>query len=248
MPSPDALLHPTVFTGVPALVAGFTTRAFAGAGPDAVAEARRRLGALHGFEAVASAGQVHGADVAVVREAGYVPAHDGLVTDQAGLLLTVVSADCALVLLADAASGVLGACHSGWRGTAADIVGKTVDAMCGLGAEARRVRAWVAPCISVGAFEVGEEVAAHFSGDIVVRRPEWPRPHVDLRAALAAQLRAAGMADERVEFSDACTASDLERFYSYRAEGGTPGRMIAFVGLRADGPESRTPPRILPAD
>lgn len=248
MQASDALLRPTVFGNAPSLVAGFTTRAFAGAEPDAVAEARRRLGALHGFEAVVSAGQVHGADVAVVREGGHASAHDGLVTDQAGLLLTVVSADCALVLLADAEAGVLGACHSGWRGTVADIAGKTVEAMRGLGADARRVRAWVAPCIGVGAFEVGEEVATHFSSDAVVRRPEWPRPHVDLRAALTAQLRAAGVPDEGAEFSDACTASDLGRFYSYRAEGGTAGRMIAFVGLRDGVPELRTPPRILPAD
>jgi YfiH family protein len=228
------ILRPTALNALPDVVAGFTTRAFAP--PDEPIErVRRRVGQAAGFEAVASVKQVHGTDVATVREAGHVPAHDGLVTDRRGLLLTTVAADCALVLFADAAAGVVGACHSGWRGTAANIVDKTVEAMRALGAEPARLRAWVAPCISAEAFEVGEEVAAHFAGDAVVRRPEWPHPHVDLRSALRAQLAAAGLAAGHVEVDEACPALDAGRFYSYRAEGGTAGRMVGFVGLRSRG-------------
>jgi len=226
------MLRPAVFADLPALVAGFTTRDFAPPEEGALDDARRRLGAAFGFPAVASVGQVHGSDVATVREGGHTPAHDGLVTDRPGLLLTVVSADCALVLLADAEAGVVGACHSGWRGTVADVVGRTVAAMQRLGAEPARVRAYVGPCISAEAFEVGEEVAAQFAEGHVVRRPGWPRPHVDLKGAIAAQLRAAGVPEAQTEVDAACTASDTARFYSYRAEGGTPGRLIGFIGRR----------------
>jgi YfiH family protein len=227
------MIRPAVFADLPDLAAGVTTRAFAPAEAGAVNDARRRLGAHLGFPAIASAGQVHGSAVATVREGGHVPAHDGLVTDRPGLLLTVVSADCALVLLADAEAGVVGACHSGWRGTAAGVVGKTVEAMTQRGAEAGRMRAYVGPCISAEAFEVGEEVAAAFAEAHVIRRPGWARPHVDLKAAVAAQLRTAGVPEALTETDAACTASDLDRFYSYRAEGGTAGRLIGFIGRRS---------------
>lgn len=209
------------------VVAGFTRRGFssADAGQDA---ARARLADVLG-RPVASVGQVHGAAVATVNGPGLVPDHDGLVTAAPGLVLSVVAADCALVLLADAQAGVVGACHAGWRGTAGGVVGATVAAMRALGAEPGRIRAALGPCISADAFEVGEEVAAQFDPSVVVRRAEWPRPHVDLRADLALQLAEAGVAD--VETSAACTVGDNDRYFSYRAEAGTPGRMLGFVGL-----------------
>ena len=212
----------------PGLVAGFTRRDFspADAGQDA---ARARLAEVIGMP-VASVGQVHQASVATVREPGHVAAHDGLVTDVRGLVLSVVAADCALVLLADSEAGVVGACHSGWRGTVAGIAGQTVAAMARLGAEPARIVAALGPCISAQAFEVGEEVAAAFDASAVSRRPEWPRPHVGLRADLVRQLGEAGVSD--VETNEACTVGDNDRFFSYRAESGTPGRMLGFVGLR----------------
>lgn len=208
------------------LVAGVTTRAFSP--PDERLDvARARLGAEVGMP-VASVGQVHGSAVAVVHEAGHVPAHDGLVTGVPGLLLTVVAADCGLVLLGDPEAGVVGACHSGWRGTVAGVVGETIRAMARLGAEPGRTRAYLGPCIAVGAFEVGEEVAAQFDGAAVARRPEWPRPHVDLKAELRRQLAEAGVT--QVEVDEACTVAHNGRFYSYRVEGERAGRIIGFAG------------------
>ena len=228
------MIRPAVFADLPAVVAGFTTRAFAPPAEGVLDDARQRLGAQFDFAEVASAGQVHASDVAVVEAGGHTPAHDGLVTSRPGVLLTVLSADCALVLLADAAAGVVGACHSGWRGTVAEVVRRAVETMEGLGAAPARSRAYVGPCISAEAFEVGEEVAAQFAAEHVVRRPDWPRPHVDLRGAVAAQLRAAGVPEGQTEIDAACTASELDRFYSYRAEGGTPGRLLGFIGLRGE--------------
>ncbi|WP_420455924.1 polyphenol oxidase family protein [Rubrivirga sp.] len=222
-----AILRPG-FAADPRVVAGFTMRTFSPAG-ESLDAARNRLTTVTGM-AVASVGQVHGADVAVVQEPGHVPEHDGLVTDRPGLALSVVAADCAVVLLADAEAGVVGACHSGWRGTVAGIVGETVWAMRELGAEPGRTQAYLAPCISTAAFEVGEEVASQFDPAVVMRRPEWPRPHVDLRSDLVRQLSEAGVG--RTEVAPGCTVSD-GRFYSYRGEAGTTGRMLGFVGLRA---------------
>ena len=227
-PLPDSVLAPTIFDD--GVVSGFTTRTFASA-EEPLDVVRQRVGERAGMP-VASVGQVHRADVAVVRAPGHTPEHDGLVTDVPGLLLTTLAADCALVLLADVQAGVVGACHSGWRGTVAGVVGATVRQMGALGAAPGRVRAYLAPCISAEAFEVGEEVADRFDAAVVLRRPEWPRPHVDLKAELRRQLDAAGVRAAHVEVSDGCTIRDRDRFYSYRAEGGTPGRMIGFIGLR----------------
>ena len=223
----ETVLRPALFDAAPNVVAGVTTRAFSPA-TETLDAARARLAEETGL-AVASVGQVHGADVAVVGGAGHVADHDGLVTDRPDLLLTVIAADCGLVLLADPEAGVVGACHSGWRGTVAGVLGRTVDAMRDLGAEPDRLLAYVAPCISAEAFEVGEEVAAQFDDAVVVRRPEWPRPHVDLRAELGRQLDALGVRPARREVVAACTVAD-GRFYSYRAEGGAAGRMLGFVG------------------
>ena len=223
---PEPVLRPDLDAD-PRLAAGFTTRAFA-AMDEPLGAVRARLAEAERFTAVASVGQVHGAGVAVVRQGGHVAAHDGLVTCTPGVLLTVMSADCALVLLADAEAGVVGACHSGWRGTVAGVAGRTVEAMRRLGAEG--IVGYVGPCISAEALEVGEEVAAQFPPASVVRRAEWPRPHVDLRADLARQLAEAGV--ERVEVSGACTVAEVGQFYSYRAEAGKTGRMLGFVGVR----------------
>lgn len=225
----DAALRPALFDVAPDLVAGVTTRAFSPA-TEPLDAARTRLAEETGL-AVASVGQVHGADVAVVCGVGHVPGHDGLVTDRPGLLLTVIAADCAVVLLADPEAGVVGACHSGWRGTVAGVLDRTVGAMRGLGAEPGRLLAYVGPCISAEAFEVGEEVAAQFDDAVVVRRPGWARPHVDLRAELGRQLDALGVRPARRAAAEACTVAD-DRFYSYRAEGGAAGRMLGFVGRR----------------
>ena len=224
------LLTPSIFTRSD-IVAGFTLRGFAPV-DQSRDDVRTRLGERVGFERVASIGQVHGADVVTVAGGGHTDAHDGVVTAERGVLLTVVAADCALLLLADGEAGVVGACHSGWRGTVAGVLGETVRAMTALGAEPARMRAWLAPCISADAFEVGEEVAAQFRDDVVVRRPEWPRPHIDLRAELAMQLGEAGVAAENVETAGGCTLREPERFYSYRGEGGTEGRMLGYIGLR----------------
>ena len=64
-----------------------------------------------------------------------------------------------------------------------------------------------------------------------MRRPEWPRPHVDLAGDLARQLAEAGV--RQVEAAGACTVGEVDRFYSYRAEDGRTGRMLGFVGVRA---------------
>lgn len=241
------MLIPEIFTPLAHVGAGFTTRA-GGISPEPFAsmnmglstddcpdhvEANRRmaLGRL-GFppDCLAIAGQVHGADVRTVETAGLHRGCDGLVTATPGLVLGVSAADCGAVLLACPDQNIVGACHAGWRGAVAGVVGHTVQAMVDLGADPALIRAYIGPCISGRSFEVGEEVAAEFP-DAVVRRPAGaPRPFVDLPAAILADLMKAGLAPGHVESSGRCTMEEPNVFFSHRASGGRTGRMMGLIG------------------
>lgn len=247
MPTPTLpLSRPEIFADLPNVTAAFTTRAggvsegpFGGLNlglgvgdvPAAVTENRERVLRALGFDALATGGQVHGADVEAVTRPGHTAERDGLVTDRPGLLLAILTADCGCVLLADPEAGVVGACHAGWRGAVAGVVARTLARMRDLGAEPSRVRAALGPCISAANFEVGPEVAEQFDDAFVVRAP-GAKPHVDLKGALRSQLIDAGVADERIEVDARCTF-DTAHFYSYRKEGGRTGRMMGLIGLKA---------------
>ncbi len=250
MPATEpAPLAPALFDNLPGLAAGFSTRlggvsegAFASLNlglttadeRERVLENRRRLFASVGFrpDQLAVAGQVHGSEVREITAPGLFPGFDGMVTRTPGLVLCIGAADCAAVLLADPAQGVIGACHAGWRGAAAGITGKTIRRMEALGADASRLRAYISPCIGVQAFEVGPEVAAQFSPDFVRRNAKTGKAHVDLKAALADQLRRAGVSPAAIEVSPHCTFSETDLFFSHRAEAGATGRMMGFIGLK----------------
>src|SRR5688572_30108060 len=132
-----------------------------GSGDDreAIAENRARAIAavLPGAE-LATVHQIHSANVVRVERPWAQderPHADAMVTDRPGLLLGVLTADCAPVLLADAEAGVVGAAHAGWKGALTGIVHSTVAAMQALGAQPRRMVALVGPCIAQARYDVG---------------------------------------------------------------------------------------------
>lgn len=247
------MLRPDIFRETTSVNAGFSTRAggvstrpFATlnlgfhVGDDAahVQENRRRFcRALRVDPArLATADQVHGANVQRVTTARHVPACDGLVTARPGLALAIGVADCAAVLLADAAAGVVAVLHVGWRGAVAGIVAEGVAAMQAEGAAPERLRAYVSPCIGPDSFEVGPEVAAQFDDTFVVAPdeasdPDRTRPHVNLKAAIRGRLAAAGVSADAIEVSPHDTMAEPDTFFSYRAAGGTTGRMLGLVSL-----------------
>lgn len=242
------LLRPDVFRDVSTVTAGFSTRHGGVSAPPydtlnlglhvgdettCVEENRRRFcDALRVDPAwLVTANQVHGGTVRTVDAPQHVPFCDGLVTSTSGLTLAITAADCAVVLLVDPDADVVGACHSGWRGTVAEVAVHTVDAMVEQGAAPDRMRAYVSPCISLASFEVGEEVAAEFDDAFVHRRDDWRRPHVDLKACLQAQLTRAGLETANVEVSPRCTLAESDTFFSYRASDDGTGVMFGAIGL-----------------
>jgi YfiH family protein len=198
---------------------------------------RRVLNALHpdlGLEAVAVMHQVHGNRVVRV-DLGRGPLDpvadaDGAVTTQAGVVLAVRTADCVPVLLS--APGGVAVAHAGWRGVVAGVVPAAVAALCeATGVGPADVAAAIGPHITREAYEVGGEVVAGMraaglpDATFLLVRP-GRRDHVDLGAAVRAQLERAGLA--HIERVPGCTASD-RRFYSHRRDGPDTGRLAGVV-------------------
>ena len=209
---------------------------------DAVAENRHLAteAVLPGSRLV-TAYQVHSADAVAIRVAPHDhlrPHADALVTDRPGLALGILTADCAPVLLADRAAGVVGAAHAGWKGALGGVTDSTLAAMEALGARRERIVAAVGPCIARVSYEVDTAFARRFeSVDPANERFFTPgRPdhfQFDLEAYVAARLAAAGVG--RVETLGLDTYADAGRFYSYRraTHRGEPGygRQISLIGL-----------------
>lgn len=209
---------------------------------DMVAVNRARVADAMGVktDALATVKQVHSADVVTLTEADDIATvrdiqADGIVTKRRDVALAVLTADCQPILLADAAAGVIGACHAGWRGAMGGVIEATVEAMRGLGAT--RIDAVIGPTISQGAYEVGEDFMENF----LVEDPDYSRyfsggpngkPMFDLPAFGLARLRALGV---EAEWSGHCTYSDPSRFFSYRRathEGQADyGRLISAIAL-----------------
>ena len=215
-----------------------------GSGDDREAIARNRelavAAVLPGAE-LATVHQVH-SNVVVTVERPWPqdgrPHADAMVTNRAGLLLGILTADCAPVLLADAEAGVVGAAHAGWRGALAGVTDATIGAMEALGAQRERMAAAVGPCIGRASYEVDEGFRQRFLDDDRANERFFAggpaeKPHFDLEAFVLARLSAAGLVS--VEALHLDTYADAERFYSYRRSThrgeADYGRQVAMIGL-----------------
>jgi YfiH family protein len=217
---------------------------FTGDEPARVRRNRERFAATAGFDprrAIAPH-HVHGTDVVAV-DATAVPPEgilaphptlraDGLVTTTPRLALLVGAADCAPVFLATRDGSAVAIAHAGWRGTLAGVVGKAVAELCRRAdCTPSRLTAAIGPCIGPCCFEVGEDVATAFARRLpgAVRRVGvGVKPHVDLAAAIARDLRDAGVPG--VPTPPPCTRCRSDEFFSHRSGAGVAvGRMLAAV-------------------
>ncbi len=158
---------------------------------------------------------------------------DALITNTPGTALVIFTADCTPILLYDPVTGAVGAAHAGWRGTAADIAGKTVRAMTEhFGCDPKNIRAAIGPNIGACCFEtdrdvpdaiyalLGEAAAPH-----IVRKGE--KYHPDLKRINACLLARAGV--RCVDISDHCTACDPALYWSHRRVGNARGSQGAII-------------------
>ena len=153
--------------------------------------------------------QTHGVGVAIVNEGGkgkVIPTVDALITREKNLSLVIRVADCGPVWIHCEKTGAIGLVHSGRKGTEAGVVGATIRRMREeFGSEPSSMLALLGPCIRPPHYEV------NFAGEIL---RQLEREKVG-----------------KVVDSGLCTAADLKRFYSYRAEKGKTGRHFAILSL-----------------
>lgn len=191
---------------------------------------------------IVSPHQVHGEEVVVAGEwpDDDRPYADAVVTDRPGILLGILTADCAPVLFADVQAGVVAAAHAGWKGALAGVTDRTIDAMERLGARRTRIAAAIGPCIARANYEVDWTFLERFTREnpgherFFAQGPAG-QPHFDLESYLLARLATAGVA--RVEALGEDTYAQADRFYSYRraTHRSEPsyGRQLSLIGLPA---------------
>ena len=188
-------------------------------------------------------------------------AGDGMVTDTPGLVLAVQTADCLPIILVDRKRRAVGVFHAGWRGTVKRIVEKGVGEMRKhFESDPRNLVAAIGPGVQGCCYEVGEEVRAKFEAQfayasslfrqvkesdpvrekypllfLTARAPghsELPvKLFLDLVEANRRQLLDAGVMSKNIEAVGPCTACHTELLFSYRAEKGITGRMMAAAGI-----------------
>lgn len=166
------------------------------------------------------------------------PHADALVTDRPGLLLGILTADCVPILFADAARGIVGAAHAGWKGALGGVAEATLDAMAALGAQRSAIACAIGPCIGRASYEVSEGFETPFltRDEEDARFFSAGRPghlQFDIAGYVAARLAAAGVT--RIAMLDEDTCSQPERFFSYRrsCQTGEPGygRQISLIAV-----------------
>jgi len=211
--------------------------------PENVAENYRILGKALGFspENLVLANQIHTDIVRVVTKTDCLgslshrdyPECDALVTNTPGIALTVFTADCTPILFCDPVTGAVGAAHAGWRGTAAGIAAKTVEAMVRhFGCDPANIHAAIGPNLGQCHFETDLDVPAAITanyGDEVLPyiRQKGEKYFPDLKAINALSLRKAGV--RHIEISDACTWCESQRFWSHRVTKGDRGSQGAVI-------------------
>jgi polyphenol oxidase len=212
--------------------------------PENVRENRARAMDRLGFagDALRTAFQIHSSRVVTIKASRPEEPRfegDGLVTCLPGVVLGILTADCAPVLLADGEAGVIGAAHAGWRGARGGIVEATIAAMVALGARRSRILAAIGPCIQQTSYEVGPQ----FRHSFVEHEPavaELFAPSVrlghhlfDLPAYVARRVAASAVG--AVEMLPFDTCGEADRFFSYRRTtltgGGDYGRLLSCLVL-----------------
>lgn len=171
--------------------------------------------------------QVHGVRVVKADGVSGTPEADASYTDQANVVCAVMTADCLPVLFCGDGGDIVAAAHAGWRGLQAGIIERTLNAM-----NCREVSVWLGPAIGPEHFEVGEEVREAFllndhrssAAFVPCGNNKWL---ADIYRLARLQLTTLGI--DQVYGGDHCTVADPQRFYSYRRDGATTGRMATLI-------------------
>lgn len=219
--------------------------------PSLVVENRKRFFDALGADSrtLINCSQVHGTHIEIVgkEDCGRgalsldtaIPDTDGLITNEANVPITMNYADCTPLFFYDP-KGVIAVSHGGWRGTAGNIVGKTISMMeKKYGSKREDIRAAIGPAIGLECFEVGRDVIEAMKAlftDEEMKKLSCTKENgkflFDLPGANHVLMRKAGIAEDHIEDCGICTYCHDDIFYSYRKAGGKTGRHMAVMILK----------------
>lgn len=167
---------------------------------------------------------------------------DGYVTDVPNLPLVIFTADCVPIIMEDIKAGVIGAIHSGWRSTVADIEKSAIDAMLSLGASKADIQVAIGPAIEKCCFEVGREVIEAvvqllFGDSLVLSEDMWYQKAngkymLDLKGVVRERLIQIGIPYENIRMVGECTLCHPDKYFSHRYSEGNRGSLATVVMLR----------------
>lgn len=212
--------------------------------PEHVAENKRRVAEEMGVlpSHLLTLYQVHSDRVLIVDASftGERPQADGMVTALSGLVLGILTADCAPILFADEQAKVIGACHAGWKGAIANIPLRTIEAMEQLGARRAHIVAVIGPCIQQSSYEVDAGFYQKFLDQsqenkqfFIPSAKESQKYHFDLPSYAKNALLGCGLKEANVLAKDTCFLENS--YFSYRRKTlrGEPdyGRQISAIAL-----------------
>ncbi len=164
---------------------------------------------------------------------------DGLITKDPAVTLVTFYADCCPVMVYDPVHQAVGAAHAGWKGTAANIGTRLVEAMAErFSSDPGQIRASVGPCIGQCCFETHADVPDAMReqlGHMVdgyIRPLEGDKYKVDLAGINRQVLLGAGLNPDNISVCDLCTCCEEDKFYSHRRNGLKRGSMVAMISCR----------------
>jgi polyphenol oxidase len=200
-----------------------------------VDENRLRFFAALGIDAnrVATSHQVHGKEILEATQPGRYEGYDALMTNIPNLFVGVSVADCVPILVYDQKRRAVAAIHAGWKGTLAELVRLTLEAMQKqYGTKPNDCFAYVGTCIDETSFEVGPDVADLFAPEFKRVDEFTQRMFINLRSANVRQLTSFGIPTAQIAISSFSTALNNDDYFSHRLEKGQTGRLMALIGVR----------------
>ncbi len=159
---------------------------------------------------------------------------DALITNRTKTAIGVFTADCVPVILVDTRKGVIASIHSGWKGTKALIVSKTIERLQeDYDSSAEDIRVYIGPHIGGCCYEVSRELVEEFTSEDIYSNIKISNNNkLDLEKCILAQLKEKGIKEENIITTNTCTACNKQyQLYSYRFSENKQGRMFSFVYL-----------------
>lgn len=181
---------------------------------------------------LAQAVQISRDGIGFVDAPGIYANRDALITQQPGVYLSILTADCSPLLLWSRECHLVAAVHSGWQGSELDILGQTIDEMVKtFEISPASLSMVIGPGLSQDYFEVGPEFSNKFSNEYLRRLPGSDRFHLDNNRYLRDTAIKNGILENQIEILSFCSFRDNDLFFSHRRDKGMTGRMISVIGM-----------------